>query len=499
MKMNKPPAKQKGSFIADMKPSVLEHLSAVSGRSRNELSNVYDALSSSVQLVFSREVAKISEAREGANINKVHLLQEMDLLQAMLLCGIACALFHLARLYDDGHFLVCHNRGRKEKGRQYNADILDGIQVDVTGLILGLCHDIATIDGQIELQPTPGTNIVKASWKPMLTMNFDHLPAIENLQDMLPGEVQETRHDCAGIAGGGGSDVITVSSLARLFPSTRKMDLVISTRGWLATSQGKEGSADLGKERKIRNDGGPAYDAAGNAVIGTYKILEGTSATGRDLEPAIVSNHTDVYMVLDQGDDKSQIDSSEHVELYEQYRAVLGTHKSIHTVFVSDTGGDVFGSGENFSTPDQDLHAQRAMAQLKDIYPNLVTVVIAPGTDAPPNAPEIAAKAGGRIYRLKSDDKEILLDVLVNEYHMDGNHPTRYSRTTLSLIEWLRGKRGWVGLNIPPWVVNTDQNPWKSFGFVRECMGDIIFLPLLRLLPFIDPDSRSGEDGNGDT
>ena len=495
MEMNKPPAKQKDGFIAEMKPSVLEHLFAISKKPRNELSNVYDALSSSVQLVFSREVAKSSGTCKGANINKVHVLREMELLQAMLPCGMDRALFHLARVYDDGHFLVCHNRGRKEKGQRHNADLLDGIQVDVTGLVSGLHYDLTTIDGRIDLQPAPGSDIVRALWKPMLAMTFDHLPVIEDLQDMLPGEVQEARRDCAGIAGGGGSDVITVSALSRLFPATRKMDLVISTRGWLATSQGKEGSADLGKERKIQNDGGPAYDAAGNAVVGTYKILEGTSATGRDLEPAIVANHKDVYTVLDQGDDKSLIENSEHIELHEQYRAILATQKSIHTVLVSDTGGDVFGSGENFSTPDQDLHAQRAMAYLKDTYLNLVTVVIAPGTDAPPNAPEIAAKAGGRLYRLNSNDKEKLLDVLVNEYQMDGNHPTRYSRTTLSLIEWLRGERGWVDLNIPIWVVNTDQNPWKSFGFVRECVGDIIFLPLLKLLPFIDPDSRSGEDG----
>ena len=484
-----PPARPDGSFVNKITPSVLKHLSSLTGNPLSDLSKIYSALSLSVQLVLAREVAKTTETHKDAHINRVFLLQERELLQAMLPLGLNCALFHLARLYDEGHFLVCHNRAAKDKGRQYNADLLKGIEVDVSELISGLRHDIARIDGEIQFQTTPGNNTVRAMQKAMLDMRFDHLPAIRSLADILPGEVKSNNLDCAGVAGGGGSDVITVSSLGRLFPSTRTMDLVISTRAWFIGSQGAGGSADLGMKRQIQNDAGPAYDAAGKAVVGTYRIAEGTTASGRDLESAIVGNHEDVYMVLDQGDDKQLIDKPEHVDLSEQYRAVLSTRKSIQTVFVSDTGGDVFGNGGDFSTPDQDLRAQRSMAQLANVYPNLVTVVIAPGSDAPPNAPDIASKAGGRVYHLKSDDKDKLLDVLVSEYRMDGSEPGRYSRTTLCLIEWLRGRRGWVSLNLPLSAVNTNQNPWKSFGFVRECMGDIIFMSLLNLLPFIDPEA----------
>jgi hypothetical protein len=35
--------------------------------------------------------------------------------------------------------------------------------------------------------------------------------------------------------------------------------------------------------------------------------------------------------------------------------------------------------------------------------------------------------------------------------------------------------------------VNTWENPWSSFAYIRECMSDIILMPLKDLLPLIDP------------
>lgn len=483
---------QQSNFIEKMKPSVLAHLSTALGESHSNLLDIYDALSPNVRLVFSREVAKWNGGHvDDMNSSNVQLLHEDELLKAMLPVGLARALFHLARVYDDVHFHICHNRMQREKGRSHNANLLAGVILDVSQLVSELRYDIASIDGEIELQERSGSNMMGAAWRPVANMHFDNLPRIKSLAEMLPGELQIDNGNCAGIGGGGGSDVLTLSALAQLFPLSRKMDLVISTRAWLMESQGARGGEDLGQKRHIHGEGGRAFDTHGHPVAGTYKFIEGTHASGRDLEPVLVGHHKDVYMVLDQGDQKSHIDKREHVDLSNQYQAVLSTCESLQTVFVGDTGGDVFGNGGDFSTPDQDLCAQRAVARLAGSYPTLITVVIAPGTDAPPNAPEIAAQAGGKVYHLDAEDIEKLHNLLVHEYRMDGSDPGRYSRTTLLLIEWLRGKRGWQSLNMPLHAVNTDKNPWKSFGYVRDCMGDIIFMPLLGLLPLIDPEAVS--------
>ena len=126
------------------------------------------------------------------------------------------------------------------------------------------------------------------------------------------------------------------------------------------------------------------------------------------------------------------------------------------------------------------------MAPLTSWY-NLVTAVMAPGVDAPSDAPRKAFEAGGRVYKPTENEKKLLLDLLANKYRMDGSDPHRFGKTTLALQARLRGVVGWTSLDLPSYVVDTWENPWNSFVYIRECMSDIIFMPTTELLPLIDP------------
>ena len=221
---------------------------------------------------------------------------------------------------------------------------------------------------------------------------------------------------------------------------------------------------------------------------GTYRIKEETYSEGRDLETVPIHRHRDIFIVLDQGEETEEIPEEEKAELTVQFRAVLAQRHPLDTVIVVDTGGDVFGSNSpGFSTPGQDIRVQRAIARLSDVYPNLVTAVLAPGVDAPSDAPEKAEKAGGKVYKPKPEEQALLLALLTREYQMDGSNPSRFGKTSSCLQARLRGERGWTSLNLPKHVVDTWENPWSSFAYIRECVSDIILMPLRELLPLIDP------------
>jgi hypothetical protein len=264
------------------------------------------------------------------------------------------------------------------------------------------------------------------------------------------------------------------------------MDILISTRTWATGSQGKNG-AKLGIKREVYNHGGPA-EAHGRPVAGTFLVRDDTRAEGRDLETIPFSHHNQIFLVLDQGESTSEIPESDTAALDAQFRAVLAqAGRPIDTVLVVDTGGDVFGAdAEGGTTPDQDFRVQKAMTAMSSAY-NLVTAVVSPGVDAPDDAPEKAFQAGGMVYRPTPEEKAMLLDLLVKEYKMDGSDPSRFGKTTLALQARLRGTLGWTSLDLPAYVVDTWDNPWNSFVYIRECMSDIVLMPTTSLLPLIHP------------
>ena len=400
--------------------------------------------------------------------------QMIDLLKftlALRVLPFGDAILTLARLYEAGHQLVC---------KTLHMHITNGLgpKIHVATLAKELERDPTKASYDIEILSRDDSSL-EAAWKKVPDMSFDNLPQLLTLKGRLPGErIDSDRY--AGIGGGGGSDVVSASLLGRLLHNSgKRMDLLISTRTWNTGSQGKEGSK-IGVKREIYRHGGQAmYN--GRLVGGTYRVMSETNSEGRYLENIPLDSQNPqqlIWIVLDQSQ-AEDVPSSEQATLSEQYGGVLAQGEQ-KTVIVVDTGGDVFGSDEN----SQDLRAQRAMRKLKNY--NLVIAVLAPGVDAPDDAPAKALQAGGQRYELSAEEQGEMLKTLVDDYRMDGSEPEIYSKTSLAFQERLRGHIGWVSLNLPEYVINTWKNPWNSFVYIFPCMSHIIFVPMLELLPLID-------------
>ncbi|KEF59032.1 uncharacterized protein A1O9_03875, partial [Exophiala aquamarina CBS 119918] len=460
------------------------------GVSPSEIGPVLAESPSNVKVILSRQLAGSSNRAQGWVNSQdhpvCHIQGESEFLQVVKTQGLMKTLFTLARIYDAGHVAICRHLASAKRKESHNADLLKQPCLDIDGLTLGIIDGAHTIDDNINVSPSdtrPG--VLRATWAAVPAMTFSQLPLLGSLSDLLPGEQSDAK-EYAGIGGGGGSDVISASVLGHLLrKSGKEMNLLISTRTWRTGSQGRAGTK-MGVRREIFNHGGPAF-LYGKPVPGTYRVTKQTFSEGRDLETVPISHHEDVFIVLDQGEESNDIPEDEKADLSLQYEAVLAERSRIDTVVIVDTGGDVFGGDfAGFTTPDQDVRAQRAAISLSHDYRNLVTAVLAPGVDAPIDAEEKAERAGGRRYHPTPEEQALLLNLLAHEYQMDGSNPGRFGKTTLCLQAALRGERGWASLNLPSHVVNTWENPWSSFAFIRECMTDIILMPLTSLLPLID-------------
>jgi hypothetical protein len=467
------------------------YLATLLGIPSSEISYALAESPANVNVILSRQFGGILSSYQdlGTSQNRpvCRILGESEFLQAVRKESLARILFTLARIYDAGHIAICKNLASAKRGKSHNTDLLKQPCLDIYSLAQAIRDGTHKVDDDINVLSSdsrPGT--LSATWAVVPAMSFAQIPPLGSLSDILPGE-QSAAREYAGIGGGGGSDVISASLLGHLLRRNGKeMNLLISTRTWRTGSQGPAGSK-MGVKREIHKHKGPA-SLDGKPIPGTYRVTKETFSEGRDLETVPISHHEDVFIVLDQGEESSDIPEDEKAELSLQFEAVLAERSQVDTVVIVDTGGDVFGGNSpGFSTPDQDVRAQRAAASLSHIYPNLVTAVLAPGVDAPIDAEEKAEKAGGRVYHPTPDEQDLLLNLLVHEYQMDGSNPSRFGKTTLCLQAALRGERGWTSLNLPRHVVDTWDNPWSSFTFIRECMTHIILMPLTRLLPLIDP------------
>jgi hypothetical protein len=448
----------------------------------------YSCQSKNVRTVLRRQYVNTVSPSEERPLCQI--LEPELLLTALSTLTTSLALFTLARVFDECHIHLCQRITRSRKNG--NIDTSTYAQVDVTELSQQIYDLAEVVHSNIVVEhPTSNDSVAKAKWQRIMPMSFAHLPVLSSLADALPGESKSSR-EYAGIGGGGGSDIISASLLGHLLREHRKqMNVLISTRTWSTGSQGKKG-AKLGVKREVYHHGGSARKD-GRAVAGTFKVQADTTAEGRDLEAIPVGHHSQVFMVLDQGAAKpGTIADDDKANLTDQFQAVLGEAiPAIETVVVVDTGGDVFGADENgSSTPDQDYRVQSAISSLSHKY-NLTTCVVAPGVDAPEDAPQKAFSSGGKVYKPSEHEKKMLLDLLATTYRMDGSDPQRFGKTTMALQACLRGCQGWTSLDLPTYVVDTWDNPWSSFVYIRECMSDLILMPTERLLPLIEPKGKS--------
>ncbi|KIX98833.1 uncharacterized protein Z520_05294 [Fonsecaea multimorphosa CBS 102226] len=469
----------------DVDDALISNLAARLQHLVDDVERVYTTGSRNVRTVLRRQ--HINSLHPTSARPLCRLLGEDQLMKALRLLSLKLALFTLARIYDECHVALCRAMAAARKGDVLYEGFSRNPCVDLRRLAdqIGLHEGI--VQDQIVLETTfEDAAPLRAVWTPVLPMSFDNLSQLHSLSDLLPGE-RRPCHEYAGIGGGGGSDIISASLLGHLLrPHKKQMDLLISTRTWATGSQGKKGSK-LGIKREVYNHGG-AVEAHGRPVAGTFRVQNGTTAEGRDLEAIPLQYHSQIFMVLDQGESSSQISEADKADLTEQFHAVLAQAKPpIETVLIVDTGGDVFGADSNgAATPDQDYRVQKAITPLSDEY-NLVTVVVAPGVDAPNDAPQKASKAGGVVYKPTKEENLMLLDLLATKYKMDGSDPSRFGKTTLALQARLRGVVGWTSVDLPPYVIDTWENPWNSFVYIRECMSDIILMPTPELLPLIEP------------
>lgn len=485
-----------------------------------DVRRAFNKTSRNVRTILRRQIFNATLPTPDHPVCNFH--EQEQLFNALRALPLKVALLTLARVYDEAHMTLCKSISAARKGKFHHGDFLRNPVIDLQVLAQEIEQRREAIHGRIVLEMTSDESTpLQAVSKPLSLMSFDCLERLPSLAGRLPGENVDG-HGYAGIGGGGGSDVISASLLGRLLEvHNKKMDLLVSTRTWVTGSQGKEGSK-LGVKREVYNHDGQAK-AGGKPVSGTFRVKEGTYAEGRDLETIPLKHHRQIYMVLDQGDTTAEVPENDRAELKDQFDAVLaqaenpstfvivstggsavaqaekatmvGTvdtsettldNRHVDTVLSVDTGGDVFGKdGTGGTTPDQDFRVQKAISTLTSSR-NLVTAVVAPGVDAPGDAPEKAKAAGGMVYRPTKEEEKILLDTLA-EYRMDGSDPSRFGKTTLALQARLRGVLGWTSLDLPEHVVDTWENPWSSFVYIQECMSDIILMPTRSLLPLIQP------------
>lgn len=453
-----------------------------------------------VERAYNTESRNVRTVLRRQYLNTIHptpdhplcrFLGEEQLVKALGTLPSELALFTLARIYDECHVTLCRAIAAARRGKPHNEGFRRNPCIDVHLLTHQIVQHQKSVEDNILLEAAPhNTTLLRAVWKSIPPMSFDNLPRLCSLSDLLPGE-QSRSHEYAGIGGGGGSDIISASLIGHLLRRHDKwMELLISTRTWATGSQGKKGSK-MGVKREVYNHGGPAVEAHGRPVPGTFRVKNDTYAEGRDLETIPLPYHSQIFMVLDQGESGSEIPDQDKADLQDQFHAVLAQAKHpIDTVLVVDTGGDVFGAdASGGTTPDQDFRVQKAISTLSASH-NLVTAVVSPGVDAPNDAPQKAFQAGGMVYKPTEDENAMLLDLLASKYKMDGSDPSRFGKTTLALQARLRGVVGWTSLDLPAYVIDTWENPWNSFVYIRECMSDIILMPTTKLLPLIEPTTK---------
>ncbi|KIW24025.1 uncharacterized protein PV07_09764 [Cladophialophora immunda] len=451
-----------------------------------EVERAYISAARNIRTVLRRQSINTSHPTPDRPVCK--FVGEEQLFKCLGIFSVADALFTLARIYDEAHVALCKAIAAARRGRIHNEGFRRDPYIDLRVLTDQLHEADKAVEGQIVLHTSLGNDSrLTATFQPLEPMSFDNLQRLSSLADLLPGETTFSLN-YAGIGSGGGSDIISASLLGHLLRTFSKtMSLLISTRP-LAIGSRDEKSSKLMIKREVYNHGGHAT-TYGRPVPGTFRITEYTSAEGCNLETIPLPYYAQIFMVLDQDRSRLEIPDDDKADLTDQFYAVLNQSMDpINTVLIVDTGGGVFGAATNGggTTPRQGFRVQKAISPLSPEY-NLVTAVMAPGLDAPHDAPETALKAGGVVYRPTGDEKRMLLDVLANRYKMDGSDPSRISKAMLALRARLRGVVGWTSLDLPAAIVDTWDNPWSSFVYIRECLSDIIFMPTTKLLPLIEP------------
>ncbi|KAL9109362.1 MAG: hypothetical protein Q9227_005992 [Pyrenula ochraceoflavens] len=478
-----------------------------------ESEKVYDCLDKEIRGKLSRNVLLVLQRQHRPPVGIsvpvfpriFEFYQELVTFQDNL-----SAFVIIARLYDAAYIAHCRYRKGREKETPLNHTAAVGQGVDITSLLQGIHTDQDIVSARIVVSED-GDKLL-AKWEPIRPAEFSSLPHIQSLS-----EISKDLGQPIVIAGGGGSDIISASLVQHLLSRSQesqrtpdqststeaieahqKAGHLISTRTRLTGSQGKPGSK-IGEERKVFSSGGQAT-LHGHPVPDTYKILPETEISGRALETVPLSRHNSVYLILDQTGHENSLPPEQRTDLTTQYQAVISTitdTSSTNPSIISiDTGGDVL----HPSPTSQDHRVQLALASLPtSIDPSsspLLTLILSPGVDSPPNALSTASSANAHFYPLHTNpsEKTLLLDLL-KEYRMDGSDPTRFGKTSLCFQKALRGELGWQVLELPEHVVMTGENPWAVFEWIEEGMAGVVVVETRKLVEVMGNMVKGGEGG----
>lgn len=260
----------------------------------------------------------------------------------------------------------------------------------------------------------------------------------------------------AFIAMGGGSDCIQASILAQVLQ--KDVAAVISVRGQITKSQGATGRINVKRE---------VYNPKAVLSDNIYEIGMDTTGNGRFLEN-LPADHLPIFLVLE-----------EQENLAGQLQTVLDHVKDVDTVIGVDTGGDglypisINEDDQVKATPDQDLRIIMALQNLK--VPNILTCEIAVGVDSPDNAQEVLEKASAEYYELPQQHHELIFE-RYKAFGIDGTSDSKYGKTPFAWQAALKGGQGNTWIPLPPRVVLSESNPWRSYVYLQPVSKGMFFM-----------------------
>lgn len=280
-------------------------------------------------------------------------------------------------------------------------------------------------------------------------------PQITDLANAIPETV------VVPIGMGGGSDALQAAQWGlRLRAAGKTIPAVISIRTSITGSPSNAG--EVGERRIVTYADGADH----SLTEGVYPFFPDTKSTGRVVEH-LPADDVDMYLVLYDRDDAVPM-ADQAAQIRERIQVVLKAIEQKHGITVDalnlvDTGGDALhpiaaAEGQEIakSTPDQDLTVGLAMAS--GFAQQVLTVEIAAGVDAPPNAQEVLMRAGARYYRPTDQDKAAI-GAKYTVWGTPGKTPKAWQRA-------MAGERGYRALDLPTQWVTDDRRPWDPFVFV---------------------------------
>jgi hypothetical protein len=267
---------------------------------------------------------------------------------------------------------------------------------------------------------------------------------------------------------GGGSDIIQAGIVANLVQreSDKGVSCLISVR-----REGESGQADtIQNARHIRSG---VVQILPDSVAGRF------GSSGRFPEP-IFSRQFPTYLVIDRQD--GSLAELISAAIADADRDQGAKDDRTDTIITLDTGGDALmdeGTEDTVgtTTPDQDIMALKACKNLN--FANVLSCVVAPGIDSPPDVAKRLQRARARCY---SPSAQCRADILrdYEEHDFTGGNPNNFGSTAFCFQAALSNPdtHGHFPIPLPTTTVTSRDNPWHTIKWIEPAMGCIFYMEL---------------------